>query len=104
MLDSNGIITKNITNATQYVYNITMVRTISGKSSSNFIISKVSTQSTIKVSYIQQSSTPLSGNFIINCIDSSGNAFKSQSIVYNENYMSIQYKLMIGCPFLYDKI
>ena len=47
MFDKNGIITYNSNNAIQNVYNITMVRIISGKSSSNLIISKISTTSTV---------------------------------------------------------
>jgi hypothetical protein len=65
MFDMNNNPTNNVTNATQYVYNITMLKVISGKSSSNMIVSKISTKSTILSSYIQQSSTPLGGNFIV---------------------------------------
>ena len=65
MFDVNNNPTTNTTNATQYVYNITMLKTINGKSSSNMIISKISTLSSIQSSFIQQSSTPLGGNFIV---------------------------------------
>jgi hypothetical protein len=65
MFDNNGNITSNANLATRYVYNITMYKLISGKSSSNFIISKISTASTVKANYISQSTTPLSGNFFV---------------------------------------
>lgn len=65
MYDSNNNPTNNVTNATQYVYNITMLKLISGKSSANIIISKISTLSTIQSSYIQLSSTPLAGKFVV---------------------------------------
>ena len=65
MLDANSNPTTNATNATQYVYNITMLKLISGKSSSNIIVSKISTKSSISTTYIQQSSTPLGGSFIV---------------------------------------
>ena len=52
MIDANGNPTTNTTNATQYVYNITMLKLISGKSSSNIIVSKVSTKSTFQTNYI----------------------------------------------------
>jgi hypothetical protein len=65
MFDVNNNPTTNTTIATQYVYSITMLKTINGKSSSNMIISKISTLSSIQSSYIQQSSTPLGGNFIV---------------------------------------
>jgi hypothetical protein len=47
MFDMNNNPTNNVTNATKYVYNITMLKVISGKSSSNMIVSKISTKSTI---------------------------------------------------------
>ena len=47
MYDKNGDLTTNSTNSTKNVYNITMLKAISGKSSSNLIISKISTKSTI---------------------------------------------------------
>lgn len=47
MFDKNGNITYNANLATRYVYNITMYKLISGKSSSNFIISKISTASKV---------------------------------------------------------
>ena len=47
MFDANSNPTINATNATQYVYNITMLKLISGKSSSNIIVSKISTKSSI---------------------------------------------------------
>jgi hypothetical protein len=52
MYDANSNPTNNATNATSYVYNITMLKLINGKSSSNVIISKISTKSTIQTSYI----------------------------------------------------
>ena len=52
MFDSKMNLTTNASNATTYVYNITMMKLISGKSSSNLIISKVTTKSSILVSSI----------------------------------------------------
>jgi hypothetical protein len=52
MFDSNGDLTTNATNSTKNVYNITMLRTISGKSSSNLIVSKISTKSGIQIGNI----------------------------------------------------
>lgn len=69
MFDVNSNPTNNATNATKYVYTIAMSRLIIGKSSSNVIVSKISTKSTIQTSYLQQSSTPLGGNFIVTCTD-----------------------------------
>ena len=47
MFDKNGVITTNATNSTKNDYNITMLKAIAGKSSSNLIISKISTKSSI---------------------------------------------------------
>jgi hypothetical protein len=52
MLDANDNPTTNATNATQYIYNITMLKLIAGKSFSNIIVSKISSKSTIKTIYI----------------------------------------------------
>lgn len=52
MFDANSNPTNNATNATKYVYNVTMSKLITGKSSSNVIVSKISTTSTIQTSYI----------------------------------------------------
>ena len=52
MFDKNGEPTTNSTNSTKNVYNITMLKVISGKSSSNLIISKISTKSTIQIGNI----------------------------------------------------
>ena len=90
MFDVNNNLTTNAANATRYVYNVSMLKLIAGKSSSNIIVSKITSQSKIQATYIQQSSTPLSGNFVVQCIDPSGKIFKSQSINYNEHYTNIQ--------------
>jgi hypothetical protein len=52
MFDVNNNPTNNAANATVYTYNITMLKTINGRSSSNMIISKISTLSSIQSSYI----------------------------------------------------
>jgi len=52
MYDKNGDLTTNSTNSTKNVYNITMLKAISGKSSSNLVISKISTKSTIQIGNI----------------------------------------------------
>jgi hypothetical protein len=69
MFDINNNPTSNSSNATQYVYNVTMLKLIVGKSSSNIIVQKISTQSKILTSYVSQSSQPLGGNFIVQCTD-----------------------------------
>ena len=52
MFDANSNPTNNAANATKYVYNVTMLKLITGKSSSNVIVSKISTSSTIQTSFI----------------------------------------------------
>ena len=43
MFDKNMNLTTNTSNATVYVYNISMTKLIKGLSSSNIVVSKVST-------------------------------------------------------------
>jgi hypothetical protein len=52
MFDQNGNLTAVSANAIQYVYNITMLKLISVKSSSNLMISKITTKSTIQIANI----------------------------------------------------
>ena len=41
LFDVNNNLTTNVTNATRYVYSVSMLKLIAGKSSSNIIVSKI---------------------------------------------------------------
>ena len=107
MYDSNGTETTNTTNATSYVYMVTLTRLIDDFSTA--LINKISTttDATITVdlpSDVQLSAVPLSGYFRIKCIDPEG--YESYSENLNKNWMWnpnwVNEQMNKGCDRFYD--
>jgi hypothetical protein len=107
MYDSNGTETTNSTNATSYVYMVTLTRLIDDFSTA--LINKISTttDATITVdlpSDVQLSAVPLSGYFRIKCIDPEG--YESYSEDLNKNWMWypdwVNEQMNKGCDRFYD--
>jgi len=86
MYDSNGTETTNATNATSYVYMVTLTRLIDDFSTA--LVNKIATttSATITVdlpSDVQLSAVPISGNFRIKCVDSEGYESYSENLYKN---------------------
>lgn len=107
---ANGTNTTNATEASQYVYHITLKKLISGSSVSKIMISK-QTQATIAVSEpkdVQLSSEPMSGKFRITCPiegnDVAPEPIATDEIKLHEWQRWIQQAIFRKCAGFYDKI
>lgn len=107
MYDSNGTETTNSTNATSYVYMVTLTRLIDDFSTA--LINKIATttDATITVdlpSDVQLSAVPISGYFRIKCVDPEG--YESYSENLNRNWMWnpvwVNEQMNKGCDRFYD--
>jgi hypothetical protein len=88
MYDVNAQVTTNATLATSYVYNITLLKLITGVSLKAATVKLIGTNSTFTFtppSLAIQSSLPLNGSYTIQCTDELGNKFTTGDIAYNTN-------------------
>ena len=79
MFDAKGLATTVVANATKYVYTVILMRRISGYSFTKATVSPVGDTFTSVVSIVKPSdaggvasSAPLSGEFLIQCLDDKG--------------------------------
>ena len=76
MYDINAQVTTNASLATSYVYNITLLRLITGVSVKAATVKLIESKSTFTItppSQALQSSLPLNGSYTIQCTDQLGN-------------------------------
>jgi hypothetical protein len=106
MYDSNGTETTNSTDATSYVYMVTLTRLIDNISTALINIIKISTDATITVdlpSDVQLSATPLSGYFRIKCVDPEGYESYSEDLALDWSSGNwVNEKMHRGCDRFYD--
>lgn len=107
MYDVNAQVTTNATLATSYVYNITLLKLITGVSLKAATVKLIGTNSTFTFtppSLAIQSSLPLNGSYTIQCTDELGNKFTTGDIAYNTNQVWVQNMITNSIPFLADKV
>jgi len=95
---------------TQIVYQVSVTKAISDKGfAAATIVKAKGTTSDIKISDIyQQSSPPLTGNFIIECTDENGSKFATREMGFNEDtdmvslYMTWEIPHLMMKTYVYD--
>jgi len=106
MYDSNGTETTNSTEATSYVYMVTLTRLIDDISTSLINIIPISTAATITVdlpSDVQLSATPLSGTFRVKCVDPEGYESYSENLELDWRAGNwVNEKMHRGCDRFFD--
>lgn len=86
MYDFNGTETTNTTNATSYVYMVTLTRLINDYSASGITVVKTTTKATVTFDLpvdVQLSAVPLSGKFRIKCVSPIGSVSYSEDLNLN---------------------
>lgn len=91
--DSTSAETTIAANVTSYRYTITMTRLINGVTVNAVSITKVTTKSTFTVTTPMlaiQSTPPITGSYVISCVDSAGISWSTNEIVFSTGEWSIQ--------------
>lgn len=108
---ANGTNTTNATEATSYVYHITMKKLIDGTSVSNIgSISKTSATIAVELpTAVMTSTAPLSGSYRITCPDPVGNdvaadPYTTTDIPLTQSSRWIAQSIFKNCSGTYDKL
>jgi hypothetical protein len=89
------------------VYTITLVRLREGASTSNVLVAKTSTTSTVEIelpSDVQLSSAPIRGKYRVKCTDKDGFERYSEDINWSDSSNWVNQHIMNTCHEFYDKI
>lgn len=91
MYDANGAVTTSAALSKKNVYTVKLAKMITGYSFTTATVTPVGTITSqvilVKPSDVGglQSTSPISGNFVINCQDKFGQVFKSSPIPWNKD-------------------
>ena len=107
MYDADDLETENVTNATKFVYNIMAARLLPEVSSTAVTVSKQTTASILVITPAKmeiKSSTPLSGKFQIECVDSDGFSQTTYELNYNAWEDTIRKAIDDSCSMFTNKV
>ena len=107
MYDTNDLETIDAKNATKFVYNIMAVKLLPEVSSTMVTVSKQTTANilvTIPAKMAVKSSTPISGKFQIECVDSDGFSQTTYEINYNAWEETIKKAIDDSCFMFTNKV
>ena len=107
MYDADGAVTTEAADSVKNVYDLKMTKLIASESVTKIYVAKTTTSATISIEYpseVQLSTAPISGSFVVRCVDEAGLESSSQAISFSEGASVIQERIEQGCAKLYDKI
>jgi hypothetical protein len=106
-IDVDGMVVEEAENATMYSYNITMKRMIDQASTTTIMAVPQSSSSSITIGVpddVQVGNLPLSGNFMIKCVNAQGYESYTAEMGWGTSYSTVENEINKGCPEFREQI